>query len=216
MQPTDDEDQRTDGDGDRAQGLAEFTQSSLQRGQVLGIFVENLGDLAHLGLHRCSNDDPFTSAVCNECRHEGHVGFVADRGLRILVDGIGILVRWDGLPRQGGFFDLQVHRFEKPQIRGYVSSSIQDDDISGYDLVGGNLDDFAVPPHQCRRSGHLLQRFYRLFGFVLLGDADDRVQYDDEQDNDRIHILAYDERDQRCSEENIDEPIFKLREEKRD
>ncbi|MNN63184.1 hypothetical protein D3C81_1785450 [compost metagenome] len=56
------------------------------------VFVQNFGDFAHFSVHGCSNDDPFTTPVGHERRHERHVALVPNWGLSFFVQVFGVFV----------------------------------------------------------------------------------------------------------------------------
>ena len=103
-----------------------------------------------------------------------------------MVHGCGFLFYGYGFTGQAGFFHFQVHGFEDPHVRRHVIAGLQQYKVAHHQLAAGNglngaaADDFGV------WRGHFLQGFQRLLSFRFLEHPQDRIEYDNGHDHQRI------------------------------
>ena len=179
----------------------------MQGGRLLRAVREHGGDLAHLRAHARVGDHARASAVCDGAAGIRHVGAVAEGGVR-RDDLFRVLFRGHALARERGFLDLERRGRDEAHIRGDDVARFQLDDVAGDDLLTCEMPPLAVAQHLGKCLVHILQGFHGVLRLVLLDDADDRVQDDDEQDDagvDELAVLSLHEGDDRGDYRRHDE-----------
>ena len=173
---------------------------------VSGVFStfcagQHVGDVPDLGAHARRRDQDLAVAAGDVGVHERHVDAVADRhvGPR---DGLGALLDRDALAGQGAFLDLQRRRDDHPAVGRHPVAGIDQHDVAGHDLVGGDLGDVAVAPHLGDRLHHRAERRRGGLGLAFLVVAQPRVEQGQHGQSDRGAALADQQADDRRDDEH--------------
>jgi len=98
---------------------------------------QHLGDLAHLAGGAGLGHDDDATAVGDGRVHEGDVRLVA-RPQIAPAESLSALGRRNALSRQRGLIDLQGTGGHDPPVRRDLITGGDQDDIAGYDLIGGD------------------------------------------------------------------------------
>ena len=165
--------------GRTRQRRADFIQIVLERRFARLDGLQELGNLAELGLHSGGNDQGFAASVGGGCSSVDHVFAVANRqiinGKRLVV-----FLNRNRYASQRGFLDLQIDGFEQTGIRGIRSPVCRRITSPGTRSRAGILTSFRRA-ERMRWRCHLLQGFDSAFGAIFLYKA----QQDCEQHNHR-------------------------------
>ena len=111
---------------------------------------------------------------------------------------------------QGGFFGLQLGRLDDAHIGGDDFSGFEQDDIAGDQFGTGDRRRLPFSHHNCRCSGHFLERCHGLFGAVFLAEPEDSVQEHDHGNGDRICRLSQCPGDDGSGQQDDDHEILEL------
>jgi len=124
-------------------------------------------------------------------------GGAEEKGVPPVADGqVGIgkrtggFLHGGGFAGQGGFVGAQGVSLDEAGVGRDAIPRFQEKDVAGDELPGGDLPDPPVPPHLHNGGGKAGERRHRLFGAVLLEEAEHRVQEDDGDDRDGVHEVA--------------------------
>ena len=157
---------------------------SLKRRRLVLCLLQEPGDASHFGLHASGSDDSFTVSVGGGRPAENHVVPVAQR--HVVGNDTGIFGHWQAFASEGGFGGLQGCRFHQPCIGGDGVAFLDQDDVAGDDLRGGDAPSFSVANDRCVRCGHRSQGRDRGLGPCLLNVAQRGVEQDNRQDGHRF------------------------------
>ena len=169
--------------------LAQLSELYLQRCLPVGGLRERIGNLAHLGIHTGCAHDHGAAAVNDRRAHICHVASVAEGNVPLAVGEVYDIYKLadrHGFARQGGLFDLQACIVYYPAVRGNCVARFKQHNVADNELLAVNGDYFPAAQHLGRCRRHLLQGFYRLFGLVLLINAQNSVHNDNEENDDNI------------------------------
>ena len=173
---------RAGGRGVRARLLAE--------GRLLLVLL-GLGhvglDLADLGAHAGRGDDADGRAVGDRRAREHHVELALDA--RILRDELEVLEHGLALPRERALVRLEGGRLElhDAHVSRHLVAHADVDHVARHELRRRHVGhDLAVAQHPRGGRLHLLECLERVLGVVLLPDADDGVDDQDEHDHERL------------------------------
>ena len=87
---------------------------------------------------------------------------------------------------QRRFVGLQVGLLDDAGIGRDLVAGLDQHDVAGHDVVGGDPLALAVAHHGRFRRGQRHQRAHRFLGARFLDEAEQGVQHDDRQDDDRL------------------------------
>jgi hypothetical protein len=93
---------------------------------------------------------------------ENHVVAVTQRHL--VGNDIGVLGHWQAFAGERGLSDLQGCRFQQPSVGRDGVAFLDQDDVAGDDLRGGDAASFSVANDRSVRCGHRSQGRYRGLG----------------------------------------------------
>ena len=167
---------------DDAQALAGSVELLLQRRRFLLRRFEQAGDAANLGPHSGRDDDGPTTPVCSDRAREQYVAAVADSD--IAVERLRFLPHRYAFAGQWRFVRMQIRIFDQARVRRDSISGLDHDDVAGDDLLGGDALTLTVADHRRFRCGQRHQRANGTFRARFLEKAEQRIEYDDEQDDD--------------------------------
>ena len=189
----------------------------LLKGRLGFVFaVEQVGDLAHFGVHTGRGNDGKCGTVGDGAAGEDHVGTVTD-GSVFRYDHIRILFGGNGFAGQSGFLALEADAADEPRIGRDKVARLQPDNIAGNQLRG--FDDFflTVADDAGMGCGQTFERIQRLFGLAFLHHAHDGVEDHDQQDQQRLKELlrvalhtGNDKGDRSGGQQNQDHYILEL------
>ena len=91
----------------------------------------------------------------------------------------------DALAGQGALLDLQRGGDDHPAVGRHAVAGVDDDDVAGHDLVGGDLEDVAVAPHLGDRLHHRPEGRRRGLGLALLVVSQPGVEQGQQRQSDR-------------------------------
>ena len=114
---------------------------------------------------------------------------VAERNVALAVGEIYDIYKLadrNGLAGEGGLLDLQARVVDYPAVCGNSVAGLEQYNVANDELLAVNGDYFPAAQHLGRRRRHLLQSLYRLFGLVLLINAQHGIYNDDKEDDDNI------------------------------
>ena len=188
-QQTHPEDEGDDRERDQREAPAEIGHPALERRRLLPHLGEHPGDPPQLGLPAGAGRHGRAAPVDDGGAEEKGVPPVADGKVGI-GERIGGFLHGDGFAGQGGFVGAQGVSLDEAGVGRDAVPRLQQKDVAGDELPGGDLPDPSVPPHLHHGGGKARQRRHRLFGAVLLGEAEQRVQEDDGDDRDGVHDVA--------------------------
>ena len=170
--------------------------------RLLGLLSrQHGGDVPHLRTHARGGDQDLAVAAGDVGVHEGHVDAVAQRHVGS-DDGLGVLLDGHALAGQRAFLDLQRRRHDHPAVGRHAVAGIDQHDVAGHDLVGGDLDHVAVAPHLGDRLHHLAEGRCGGLGFAFLVIPQPRVE---EGQQDQPHagaVLGDEQADDRCDHQH--------------
>ena len=89
-------------------------------------------------------------------------------------------------PSASSILDLHARTLKDATVGRHGVTGLKDHDVSHDNLGGRHTELLAASDDLARCRSHLLQRRERLLGLLLLNDAEDRVQHDNEHDDDHI------------------------------
>ena len=121
-----------------------------------------------------------------------------------------MLFHGNRLAREGRLLDFQHGRLGEPHIGRDDAPCLEKHQVPRDDLRARNGRDAAVAKNPGDGGGHLLQGLHGLLGAVLLDDADDGVQDDDDEDGDGVGQLAHEARDDGGGDQDQDHEIPEL------
>ena len=124
---------------------------------------------------------------------ERHVG----RG-----DGVDALLDRDALAGQGAFLDLQRRRDDHPPVGRDPVAGVDEHDVAGDDLVGGDLVHVAVAPHLGDGLHHLAEGRGGGLGLAFLVVAEPGVEERQQDEADARDVLADQQADDRRADEH--------------
>ena len=182
----DDRDDHDDGDrdDDEAEQLAGTIELPLQRRRLVGRLLQQPGNATHLGAHAGRGHDRLAVPVGRRRAAEDHVVPIAER--HFVGNRRRVLRDRQALARQCGFGGLQRGRFDQPRIGRNRVAFLDEDDVAGNDLGGGNAPPLAVANDRGIGRRHRAQRRHGRLRSRLLDVAHGRVEQDDREDRDRF------------------------------
>ena len=144
---------------------------------------EQPGDLADLGAHPDPGDHELPGTAGDIGVHVHHVGSVAQRCVRLRhrVDALGDGQAFPGERRLG---HLQGGHPQQPAVRRHKVAGLDRHHITGHELLGGELPQFAVPQHPGGDDHHPLQRGHRGDRLALLTQTQHRVEQGERDQHD--------------------------------
>ena len=105
---------------------------------------------------------------------------------------------------------MQVGAFDQPEVGGNIAAGVNEDDVAGDQVFRVDLPNFAVASDQCARRCQLLEGGDCFFRLVLLNHADSGVQKNDQQDDCGVGVFADKQRDDRGSQQDVDQHVLQL------
>ena len=169
-------------------------------------------DPAELGVLAGGDDHARAAAVGDQGAGIGHRGAVAQRRAA-RGDRLDPLVDRLGLAGQRRLLEQEAARADQPEVRRHLVARLQDDDVAGHQLVGGDLGALALPQHERLGREHPADRIQRPLGPAFLDEADDRVDQNDAEDHRGVDPLAEPGGDERRAEQHVDQNVMELGEE---
>jgi hypothetical protein len=142
---------------------------------------------------------------------EDHVAAVADR--RVRARGRELLGDRQRLAGKRRLVALQRVVLDHARIGRDAVARLQHEHVARHQLPRSDLALLAVAQHRDHRREHVLQRVEGLLRAVLLHEAQDRAEEHDHQDDDRVHVLAHEGRQDRGDDEDRDQDVLELVEE---
>ena len=188
---------------------ADAVQVLLQRRPAGLDRLQQLGDLAELGLHARGHDHGAAAAVSHRRPGKSHVSAVAHGGLTDRQRS-GLLLDRQRLARQHGFVDLEIDRFDQPHVRGHSVSGTQQNHIAGHQVTGRDFGFSAVPKHGRQRRCHAAERLDGTLGTKLLGEPQNDGKHHDHGDRDGFHGMAQERRQHRRHKQDDDQDVLEL------
>ena len=146
------------------------------------------GDFPHGGVHAGSCHHPGSRPGSDGGKGEDSVLPLPQGGL-LPAQGLGVLLHRQGLPCQGGLLRLQVHGFEKPQVRRHQVPRLEDHQVPGDQLGAVHHLALALPHHRGVGGGELAQGGDGFVRPPLLEGADAGVGGYDGQDDQAVQVL---------------------------
>ena len=194
--------QRQRGAGHDREQDGQLVELPRERRLLLLDAAQHPGDLAHLGVHPGRGDDHLAPAARHGRVHVGHVEPVAERDVRAGYR-VDRLQDRRALAGERGFLDLQRRGHEQATVRGNLVARLEGDDVSGNELLRGDLDKLAVAADMSSDHEHLLQRGDALGRLALLIQAQDGIE-DGQPDDDEAgsELLEGDHADDRRAEQD--------------
>ena len=210
-QHADGDHQRNSDAGDDRQAFAQPLELLLQRGQPGLIGRDHARQTSELGRHAGLGDQQLGGAAHHRRVHVSDVGPVGQGDLALAGGQRGlVLVDRFRLAGQGALVHRQRVRLHEAAVRGNPVARLEQNQVPGHHVGGGDLLDRAVPAHLGLRGQHARQRFHRLVGPLFLNEAEQRIDDDDHPDHDRVLQVANCGRDHRSPEQEQDEHPAKL------
>lgn len=140
---------------------------------------------------------------------KNHVAPVA-QGLFGLEHEIGFFIDRLRFAGQRCFLGAQVDTLQDTTIGRYHVAGFQDHNVTGHQVARRYLLQAAVTPHTYRRHRHAFERRHRLLGAIFLCKAEDAVQHDDGQNDDRFDLIAQEYRDDGRRDQDQGQDVGKL------
>ena len=97
-----------------------------------------------------------------------------------------VLFGGNGFARESRFLNFHACTFKNTAVGGNCVARFKQHNVADNELLAVNGDYFPAAQHLGRCRRHLLQGFYRLFGLVLLINAQNSVHNDNEENDDNI------------------------------
>jgi hypothetical protein len=169
---------------DDTQPFAGAVELLLQRRRLFLGGFEQPRDAANLGSHSGRDNDCSTSPICGDRAREQHVAAVADSD--IAIDGLSFLRHRNALAGEGSLVGVKICIFDEAGVRRHSIAGLDHDDVAGNDLLGRDSLALAVANDRCFGRGKSHQRANGALGARLLDETEQGVEYDDEQDDDRL------------------------------
>ena len=94
-----------------------------------------------------------------------------------------LLLCRNALSCQRGLLNLEARRLKEPPVRRHAVAGLKNDDVAGHKVCARNNCHFTIPEYLALRGCHCLQGLDRGLRLRLLVDAEDRVQYDNTDDD---------------------------------
>ena len=157
----------------------------LQRCLSFFLAVQKVGNLAHLRVHPDSSDNGCTGSISDTAAGENHITSVSE-SCSLINNQIRIFFRRNRFPCKSRFFDLQAGTLQKSCVSGNKISSLQSDDISGYELSGFYQLFFSVSQDFSMGCRQIFKSIQSFFCFTFLHHTHDGIDYDDDQDQNRL------------------------------
>ncbi len=173
--------------------------------------VQERRDPAELGLPARGHDHARAAAVGNQGAGVGHRGAIAQRGA--CGNRPGPLVDRLGLAGQCRLLQQEAARADQAKVRRHLVARLQDDDVAGHQLLGGDPGPLPLPQHERLGREHLADRIQCPLGPALLDEAHDRIDQNDAQDHRGVDPFAEPRGDQGRAEQHVDQDVVKLGEE---
>ncbi len=211
------EHQRADQEHGDGEPLAGGVELLLERRRLpLGGF-EQSGDAADLGLRAGRDHHSAAATIGGDGSGEQHVVTVADAAIGL--DRQRVLRHRDALAGQGCLVGLEVGALDDPRVGRDLIASLDQNDVARNDFMGRDALALARANDRRFRSCNVHQCAHRFFGPCLLHEAENGVQGDDRQDDDRLvrerglaRILQqpFDDRNDHGDEQDDDQKIYEL------
>ncbi len=163
---------------------------------------------AELGVRAGAHDETRATAVGDHRAGVRHVVAIADRKVAARQRCRGLVHR-HRLAGQCGLVGLQVDGLDQPRVGGHPVTGAQHDDIARDDFACRDLAFHAITQHAGHRRGHLAQCLDRPFGAILLNQAEQHGEDDDDGDRHRFEEVSQRRRqhdgDQQDDDQNVGE-----------
>ena len=158
------------------------------------------------------DDDAGRAARHDHRAGKGHVLAVADR--RLGGDGIGRLLRRNGLAGQRRLLGAQVLGVDETQVGRDLVAGFEKHDVAGRRDPRPECSRVSPPRTRARlRRKHVADRVERLLRPALLHEAEQRIEDDDGEDDRGVEPQAQHQLDEAGGEQDIDEDVVELGEE---
>jgi hypothetical protein len=171
-----------------------------------------LSDLAELGTHSGGTDDRLAPPVGYGSARKHHVLPISDG--RVDAHRCGLLDHRQRFPGKRRLVALERVILDDPRVGGYLVPGLEHHDVARDEVLGGHLFLLAVAQHGDHGRQHAFQRVERLFRAKLLDEAQHRAEHDNDADDDRVDILANEGGKRGRNDQNYDQNILELIEEK--
>ena len=188
----------------RAAGLVQ--EAAHEPALALLLAPEKLGDAADFGLHARGHDDAQAAALGDGARGPDDVVSVADgtvvgvvllrqllgllEGQVVGGEGVGVFVDGQALAREQGLVGLEVHGVEEAQVGGHHVTDVDLDHVATDEVFGLDLGHPAGVADDGGLGGRQrVQRLHRLFGAVVLHEADDDVEANHGRDHGALDVV---------------------------
>jgi len=183
------EDQGAYCQGGVSQQFTKLGKAFLERSFLFLHALQHGGNQAKLGGHACAGNHTAPAPVGDHRAHEGGIAAIPNGDIFVQCY-CSVFLHRHRFAGQGCFFHLEVDRFNQANIRRDVITSLQEDNVTRNQVVGG--DGYPVPiPHDLSfRRGHLLQGSQRLLGTAFLDDSKHGIQDDNQHDCPCVNVLA--------------------------
>jgi hypothetical protein len=112
--------------------------------------------------------------------------------------------------------DSSTRRFTasiEPKVRGHAVARAQAHEVSGHEIIGLDLDPFAVAARVRVKREHLADALERLFRLAFLDEADDRVDHHHRENDPGVDPVSERRRDDGRRDEDVDEQVVEVLEE---
>lgn len=213
----DEQDERDDADADAA---AEAVDLDFERRLALAGLPELVCDAPEFGVHRGGDDDGLGATPDHGGSGVEDASPVGQR--RVGFDRVDHLVHRDALAGQRRLVGAAVGRGEDAGVGGDGVARFEDDHVARHDLGRGDRPNRPPTTDRRVRRRHLPERRERLFGAVVLHEAEQAVSEEDEQDERRVGVArvaagqeADGQREAGGDEKQEDERPGELRDEER-
>ena len=143
--------------GDASDDDGQLVELLLERCLVGFGLVEQLGDMADLGVHAGGGDDHLTAPASDGGVHECEAVAIPETDVAPR-DGGNVLQRGGALTGQRCLFDLEGGCEEEPAVGWNPVARLHQDDVAGHQFLGVDLDGFSVAADAGDVLEHLLER----------------------------------------------------------
>ena len=141
-------------------------------------------------------------------RGVGHVPPVGQH--RVVGQHGGRLLDGQRLAGEGRLVDPQVPGAEKPQVGRHLVPGLQQDDVSGHQVLGGDHQAFSLAQNGGLGGDRPGEGGDGTGGLGLLDEADEGVDENHQKDDAGIHPFRNEAGDQARRDQNVDEGLMEL------
>ena len=175
--------------------------------------LEEAGDAPQGRRHACLGDDGGAAAVHHGRAPEDSVAALRDEIAFPRQQRLGRLLHGDGLARQRRLVEAQVGCLDQPSIGDHEVPRLEVQHVAHDDLRGRDRADLPVAGDAGDWQGHPPEGGHRPLRPVLLREADDRVEHDDDGDHGGVGEVADDGRHEARRQEHDDHRVGELAQE---